>query len=254
MLAVLLSALALTTLPLDAAHRDVAAAVSRDGAVLLLAAPVLSAAAPPAAAAVAALSGLLSEVEAVLPDYERRQFSFLEVCHRSPCRYDVALSSLAAEETTAWAALDAAVDKLVLPVLEHLDDGPLWSSAAASSGVVVSQPGARHQSYHADGDKEGLLNAFVPLVDVPARTHGTEFWLGSHLEPHAASLAATLQYDEDVETVAPAMRRGDLLLFDYRTIHRGRAHPARLAAPRPVFYRTFSRVEDEWNFPSRSLR
>ena len=55
---------------------------------------------------------------------------------------------------------------------------------------------------------------------------------------------------------SPAMQRAEgIVLFDYRIIHRGRAHVAE-AAVRPVFYRVFAidgAAEDVHNWPKRSL-
>jgi hypothetical protein len=45
---------------------------------------------------------------------------------------------------------------------------------AAAAGCVVSLPGAREQSMHRDGTQAGLVNAFVPLVDVTEATGGTQ--------------------------------------------------------------------------------
>ena len=43
-----------------------------------------------------------------------------------------------------------------------------------------------------------------------------------------------------------------MLVFDYRTVHRGRANHAARGRPRPVAYFTFAAdgAEDEFNFPS----
>ena len=108
-------------------------------------------------------------------------------------------------------------------------------------GVVTSLPGAPAQQFHADGPR-GIVTVFVPLVDCEAT--GTEFWLRSHASDLAQVVAATGALDDSCPRwingfvrrlceaagvggafAAPRLRRGDVLIFDYRIIHRGRAHP-----------------------------
>ena len=56
---------------------------------------------------------------------------------------------------------------------------------------------------------------------------------------------------------APELTRAEgIILFDYRVIHRGRAHGAHEAGPRPVFYRVYALNEvneDVHNWPERRL-
>ena len=53
--------------------------------------------------------------------------------------------------------------------------------------------------------------------------------------------------------MSPTLRRGELLLFDYRTLHRGLAN--RDVASRPVAYVVYAAQGccDEHNFPSERL-
>ena len=56
-----------------------------------------------------------------------------------------------------------------------------------------------------------------------------------------------------MRVVAPPLRKGDIVMYDYRCMHRGGANTSGRA--RPLAYVTFSPREgaDTWNFPNRSV-
>eukprot|EP00966_Prymnesium_polylepis_P190923 4424755-Prymnesium_polylepis.1 len=124
------------------------------------------------------------------------QFKELVSRHPRECRYDVTCmnerldigpstdSDAGDEDDAAWAALLAAVDALVKPVLREADgaDGASRHEHAAESvGFVLSQPGAPLQQWHPDdGLKVGLFNVFVPLLDLTSANGGTELALATH--------------------------------------------------------------------------
>jgi predicted nicotinamide N-methyase len=122
-------------------------------------------------------------------------------------------------------------------------------------GCVVSYPHAPAQHFHADGRERGIVNVFLPLRDVTRALGPTSFKLGSHHWDHecqypdraAKRLAATA-----VE-VTPELKKGALLLYDYRVMHRGGANAT--DAQRPVAYVMKSRpgLTDTWNFPRNSI-
>ena len=66
--------------------------------------------------------------------------------------------------------------------------------------------------------------------------------------PPTPTLTLTRWDERSTQTVAPALRAGELLLFDFRVMHRGRANHS--AARRPVGYVVFARrgVRDLHNF------
>ena len=126
------------------------------------------------------------------------------------------------------------------------------------------------QPFHADGRGHGLYNAFLPLVAV--NTQGTEFWVGSHADEHAADrlqrdgvggggeyVGESILHDDAIAAriSAPVLRRAEgIVLFDYRCIHRGRAHGAHEAGVRPIFYRVYAlndAAEDVHNWPKTAL-
>ena len=76
---------------------------------------------------------------------------------------------------------------------------------------------------------------------------GSHVWADSPFGPRPRWDEAT------TATVSPELAVGEVLIFDYRTYHRGRAN--RCDTPRPVGYLVFSRrgVSDTHNFSSKSL-
>jgi hypothetical protein len=112
-----------------------------------------------------------------------------------------------------------------------------------AAGCVVSLPGARSQQVHRDGPKAGLINAFVPLVALTRENGATQLLPRTHT-------AVRPPVDPPCKPVAPLLRAGDLLLFDYRCLHHGL--PNRSASARPVAYVLYSApgVRDKHNFPA----
>jgi len=132
------------------------------------------------------------------------------------------------------------------------------------TGCVTSLPGAASQGWHADGALNGLYNVFVPLVDLPADNQDlgpTQFAPGTHLNREGkARLQAPVpgararweiiggdgdddesvsgdSNDSTAAAAAPAtgtkadwlvssapLNAGDLVVFDYRILHRGLAN------------------------------
>jgi len=100
--------------------------------------------------------------------------------------------------------------------------------------LLVATPGCPTQSWHADGGHTSLtkhepchvFNVFIPLVDVPLSMGPTELRPGTHY--HTRNLASMMLVAKARKTlrspVTPELQMGDALLFDYRTLHRGRAN------------------------------
>lgn len=146
---------------------------------------------------------------------------------RDQGRYDVLLRDMAGDafecvhRSAPWAGA----------VREALGGGEVKMLYA---GMLYASPGAKGGKWHADGGElfggaesvdmlpPHAVAAVVSLVDMTADLGPTEFRLR-----------------ESGERVAPLLRAGDCLLFDYRTIHR--ATPNRSAMARPLAYCTFSR-------------
>jgi hypothetical protein len=119
------------------------------------------------------------------------------------------------------------------------------------SGVLVSRPGASAQHYHRDGSMPGIVNAFMPLVDVDLQHGPTELRTGYASLPDGEWTLPDLF--STPTPVAPTLRKGQLLLFEYRVEHRGLANTSDI--PRPVAYRVYAGpgVSDTHNFAATSL-
>lgn len=132
-----------------------------------------------------------------------------------------------------------------------------------NKSLVVSTPGAADQAWHSDGPHVSAtqnlpchcLNVFVPLVDVTDLNGPTQFRPGSvsmtrdlKVEMLKAMVRKTLR-----PIRGPCMRAGDVLLFDYRVLHRGTANKS--AAVRPVLVYTYAKpfYRDTLNFPKNSV-
>ena len=132
--------------------------------------------------------------------------------------------------------------------------------------VVVScaDPGSSHQQWHVDGghvDSENhlpchCLNVFIPLVDLTEDLGPTEIRPGTHVYSRNMSkmMLGAKARKELKSPVAPLLKRGDALLFDYRVLHRGMANISE-TEDRPVLVLTYAKTwfKDVFNFPNRSL-
>ena len=176
-------------------------------------------------------------------------FRYLELVHREGTgRYDMPLPwcidgqagdvSLPAADEAAFGELHSAMDEVARPVV-----GALWAEQAVSAemraGCVISEPGALAQPSHRDGP-DGLVTVFAPLTAFVPRNGPTELSPSTHHECD----------DSAPSGVAPLLQPGDLLLFDYRCLHRGLANEG--DARREVAYAVYARdgVRDVQNFPS----
>lgn len=193
---------------------------------------------------------------------------FREVVMRSPGRYE--LSLLNHEE---WfqgekdglgllARLKNLLSNLVLPLLCKSS----WEEVNVTNlSIVVSTPGATTQGWHADGGHLSLgehlpchcFNIFIPLCDMPSMEWGpTELRPGSHYYTRnlAPMLLGAACRKELRPTVAPLLQQGDVLMFDYRVLHRGLANATK-EHHRAVLVLTVSEkwFDDRLNFPKRSL-
>lgn len=181
-------------------------------------------------------------------------------------RFDVALvdaggawvggASESGEAEAAWRALFGAVDALVQPVLRSTAAFAEAAAEIESAGFITSYPGAPVQNWHPDEALTlGLATAFVPLVDLDACNGPTELALATHLDPatpnrvlrydfspqHACTRDAargwTPRHPSGLLLVKPLLTAGQLLLFDWRTWHRG--GPNNSQRERPIAYVTY---------------
>ncbi|KAJ1452859.1 hypothetical protein M885DRAFT_525498 [Pelagophyceae sp. CCMP2097] len=156
------------------------------------------------------------------------------------------------EDPHAWAARLAAQARqwaapVVRSVLSDGDGNDAHAVEESLRGCVVALPGATQQNMHADGAGP-LFNVFVPLCDLASSNGPTEFVIASHAEEHAVARAPTIEWEPDVALAAPLARAGEVVIFDYRVLHRGGENAG--GAPRPIFYVTLGPrgAEDDVNF------
>ena len=185
------------------------------------------------------------------------KFNYEEIACRNSGRYYMKVDG------------DAAIEELIdkgpwRPLLSRLL-GPDYVSLYQSA--IVSVPGAGQQALHSDnGHLFGLegtqvpeahcVTLIVPLVDVNDENGPTDFWPGTH----RADKAKALMDDTEVHIVPRdraaemAGAKGDAIVFDTRTVHRGGAN--RGTERRPILYLAFARpwyTERQRNFAAEKL-
>ena len=189
---------------------------------------------------------------------EGKANGFQEIVMRSPGRYELSMirSELSAYEIPTIQPL---LDELseVIPLMLHVNS---MEDVNVDYSVIVSTAKATAQGWHSDGDHYRVdqhmpchvLNVFIPLVDISEAKGPTEFFPSSHYRTRADG-AVRVRSDELNPSVAPLLDTGDILLFDYRLIHRGK--PNLSNSSRPVLVLTLSQkwFHDEKNWPLRSL-
>ncbi len=190
---------------------------------------------------------------------EGKAKGFQEIVMRSPGRYELSMIRKTMEEhkiPTIQPLLDELA--LVIPSFLHVES---MDDVRIDYSMIVTTPLAAEQAWHSDGDHYRLdqhmpchvLNVFIPLVDVVTKELGpTEVFPGSHYATRSEG-GVRLRNDQLNPPVAPLLRLGDILIFDYRIIHRGQANLSE--SNRPVLVLTLSQkwFQDEKNWPPWSL-
>lgn len=185
---------------------------------------------------------------------------FREVVMRSNGRYELSLLHCPNSRPSLEPILE--VLEPIIPLL--LEESTLDDLQLCHVSLLMAIPGAPAQPWHADGGHVSLsqhlpchvLNVFIPLVDVPLELGPTELRPASHyLTRNLASMMLLAKARKTLRSpVTPCLKRGDVLIFDYRILHRGRAnqHPT---LERPVLVLTFAKkwFVDVCNFPKRSM-
>jgi ectoine hydroxylase-related dioxygenase (phytanoyl-CoA dioxygenase family) len=143
--------------------------------------------------------------------------------------------------------LYARINDIVQPVINDL-----WShdsSHVAAAGFLINQPGSSSQKWHRDGPEEGSIDVFCPLIPLTELVGPTEVGPGTH--------TATTQTDDDnfennSPKIIPLLQKGQILLFDYRTLHRGlgnKSDSTTRTLAYAVYKRGSSSMGDIRNFP-----
>jgi len=192
---------------------------------------------------------------------EGRQRGFQEIVMRSPGRYEISLEALSAaavgaEETPT---LKDVVQKLaaIVPPMLHTTA----TNMSLASSLIVSTPDAPEQNWHADGEHVDMkrhmpahcISVFVPLINVTTVNLGpTELYPTSHYTTRQPS-PMKIEPAKLPAAYAPLLNVGDILVFDYRLLHRGKANMS--TQNRPMLVLSFSQAwfRDDKNWPERSL-
>ena len=195
---------------------------------------------------------------------------FREIVMRSPGRYELSLLHYYDNNDKHGPPLppieellqSSGLADLVCSIFEasSLDDLKLCHLS-----LLVSTPNSANQTWHCDGghvsiDKHlkcHVLNIFIPLQLVDRIMGPTELRPASHFLTRNLGpmmLAAKCRKTLKPPILATA-NLGDVLVFDYRILHRGRANLNQDEKHRNVLVLTYSKpwYEDVANFPKNSM-
>lgn len=183
---------------------------------------------------------------------------------------------------------------VLLPIIKHMLGGENGNAELVYAGLIFSFPGSQNQPWHQDGEplfpEEDMLdvpsyafNVFIPLDDVTDELGPTQFLPGTLLSEraeevneelmqwamieskwsaagdHKASMRMVLGAEEDEwmsrnKVVAPLLRRGDVMMYDYRTCHRGTENLSQ-SKTRTMLYLMYARpwLKEHLNFGTEKL-
>ena len=192
-------------------------------------------------------------------------FSYSEVASRCLGRLDIRYKM----NQLPFCHPDVLNNPWLMPLIESI----LGDSAKlVYAGLILSFPGSLDQPWHQDGhllfpeQLEGdqkiqelppyALNVFVPVTSINLALGPTEFWVGSHKESKMKSvqkvLSSALSGTQELQhlpnlqhphvptgMVAPVLSKGDVLIYDYRTCHRGTQNLSQTV--RPMLYLMYAR-------------
>mmetsp|Transcript_25507 Transcript_25507/g.33328 ORF Transcript_25507/g.33328 Transcript_25507/m.33328 type:complete len:264 (-) Transcript_25507:422-1213(-) len=182
---------------------------------------------------------------------------YKEIVQRSPKRYDIKVPDAGPLADLAHSIItESSVSAFLSQVLGK-------GHRLIHQDVVIALPEAKEQQWHTDGSHLSqtvhlpchCLNLFVPLVDLTESNGATELRPASHfLTRNLKKLWLAAYAKKQIQPpVAPLLKAGSILAFDYRLLHHGTANES--SEYRPILVLTFSKpwFVDIFNFPSRSL-
>ncbi len=146
-------------------------------------------------------------------------FRFMEIVSRDEGgnRFDVTVpwkgegdsigTELTPECKKAIFDLHSSIDTVVENAISKLWPNSMFG--VISSGFLVNEPGSQSQNFHRDGPDEGFLDVFVPISVDLRKEHGPTACIPrSH----------TSDCDELDTAIEPLMKKGEILMFDYRYV------------------------------------
>ena len=190
------------------------------------------------------------------------------------CSFDHPGMPLEREHSDALEAFHSELDGVVSPVVQRLFESyeadsiqisQPASKSVASAGFLINRPGSTAQKWHKDGPDQGFIDAFVPLIDVSSELGPTEVQIGTHTadrkdskqEEDEKPIIFHERWEDMSYSVAPILKRGEILLVDYRTVHRGLGNSSP-STTRPLAYAVYKHEKssdgdtggDVRNFPA----
>jgi predicted nucleic acid-binding Zn-ribbon protein len=191
---------------------------------------------------------------------EGRENGFQEIVMRNPGRYEINLVRYQGGNDKI--DMDPLVNTLkgIVTALFGMEGSP-QTKLNMDMSLIVSTADSQEQPWHTDGAHLDFsqhlpvhcLNIFIPLVNVPDERGPTEFSPKSHYLTRQPS-PMKISTDMMQKPLAPELKVGDILIFDYRLLHRGK--PNLSSSHRPYLVLTFSlpTFHDTYNWPARSLK
>jgi len=139
------------------------------------------------------------------------------------------------------------------PVIEELVTDILGTWRRGWTQVEVSWKGSEHMTWHSDQTPKETpdmaaaheivrVSYNIPLVDFSWASGATEFLPGTHWLPRNFCEGGDIRAVQ-VYPIRPDLRRGDAVLRDGNTLHRGA--PNLTDHPRPMLDQTYKKVFDE---------
>ena len=216
------------------------------------------------------------DVARLLEDERLRSFKFAEVSSRCLGRLDIKLPVDLVDRYLGPACSAPPWQEAVEAILGGRDECKL-----AYCGLISSFPGSFHQPFHGDGPHlfgnslqvpPHAVNVFVPLHEITEELGPTEFFPGSHSLDAAAAVGRalssfiSLKQTTSLEILSKCRQHGvvplqplltpgrDVLLYDYRTVHRGTGNRSQ-ATTRRMLYLLYAKpwFGDHINFGNASL-
>ena len=214
------------------------------------------------------------DVAALLDDERQHSFKFSEVSSRCLGRLDIKLPAEVVQQH--FSNQDAPWLSAVRAILGGEQDCHL-----AYCGLISSFPGSFSQPFHGDGPHlfgsslqlpPHAVNVFVPLHAITEELGPTEFFPGSHKIDTATAIGralatfSSLTQASSLKILENCMQIGkvpvqpllqpnrDILLYDYRTVHRGTSNKS-LNTTRRMLYLLYTKswFRDHINFGESSI-
>ena len=154
-------------------------------------------------------------------------FAYEEMASRGIHRFDVVFQEndersrpiFQLARNAPWVTL---IQKQLLDVSMNTREASNGPSFSIIASVVYSDPGSEDQEWHSDGPHQGkdcyAICVFLPLIDLDKKVGFTQFYPRSHTRSMLGMGGAALATGSAVNAI---VNRGDAVLYDYRTMHRG---------------------------------